>query len=117
MNGEIYILVGTFRKLFVIIIFLFVLFKVIAKNLSEEEIKGLKQMFRNIDTDQSGTITYEELKTGLARLGSRLSEPEVRQLMDAVRFSTIIAPLPIISVTINKFNHIFTGRRRPKWNN
>lgn len=57
--------------------------KVIAKNLSEEEIKGLKQMFRNIDTDRSGTITYEELKTGLARLGSRLSEPEVKQLMDA----------------------------------
>nr|AIA78393.1 calcium-dependent protein kinase [Pyrus x bretschneideri] len=48
--------------------------KVIAENLSEEE------MFTNMDTDKSGTITYEELKTGLARIGSRL---EVRQLMDA----------------------------------
>ncbi|XP_010923910.1 calcium-dependent protein kinase 19 isoform X2 [Elaeis guineensis] len=57
--------------------------KVIAENLSEEEIKGLKQMFTNIDTDKSGTITYEELKSGLARLGSRLSEAEVKQLMDA----------------------------------
>lgn len=57
--------------------------KVIAENLNEEEIKGLKQMFTNMDTDNSGTITYEELKTGLARLGSRLSESEVRQLMDA----------------------------------
>ncbi|XP_008804309.1 calcium-dependent protein kinase 19-like [Phoenix dactylifera] len=57
--------------------------KVIAENLSEEEIKGLKQMFINMDTDKSGTITYEELKTGLARLGSRLSEAEVKQLMDA----------------------------------
>ncbi|KAG0475719.1 hypothetical protein HPP92_015405 [Vanilla planifolia] len=57
--------------------------KVIAENLSEEEIKGLKQMFANIDTDNSGAITYEELKTGLARLGSRLSEAEVKQLMDA----------------------------------
>ncbi|KAL8151208.1 hypothetical protein V2J09_021016 [Rumex salicifolius] len=57
--------------------------KVIAQNMSEEEIKGLKAMFSNIDTDQSGTITYDELKTGLARLGSKLSEPEVQELMEA----------------------------------
>jgi len=41
-------------------------------------------MFANMDTDNSGTITYEELKTGLARIGSRLSEAEVKQLMEAV---------------------------------
>ncbi|KAF7840628.1 calcium-dependent protein kinase 2-like [Senna tora] len=57
--------------------------KVIAENLSEEEIKGLKAMFTNMDTDSSGTITYEELKTGLARIGSQLSEAEVKQLMEA----------------------------------
>jgi calcium-dependent protein kinase len=57
--------------------------KVIAESLSEEEIKGLKAMFTNMDTDKSGTITYEELKTGLARLGSKLSETEVKQLMEA----------------------------------
>lgn len=64
--------------------------QVIAENLSEEEIKGLKQMFTNMDTDNSGTITYEELKSGLARLGSKLSEIEVRQLMEAVRKHYII---------------------------
>lgn len=58
--------------------------QVIAENLSEEEIKGLKSMFANMDTDNSGTITYEELKSGLARLGSKLSEAEVKQLMEAV---------------------------------
>ncbi|KAH6786387.1 calmodulin-domain protein kinase 9 [Perilla frutescens var. hirtella] len=57
--------------------------KVIAENLSEEEIHGLKAMFTNMDTDKSGTITYEELKAGLARLGSKLTKAEVRQLMDA----------------------------------
>ncbi|KAI3753950.1 hypothetical protein L2E82_26015 [Cichorium intybus] len=57
--------------------------KVIAENLSAEEIQGLKSMFTNIDTDNSGTITYEELKTGLARLGSKLTETEVKQLMEA----------------------------------
>ncbi|KAF3453465.1 hypothetical protein FNV43_RR03905 [Rhamnella rubrinervis] len=57
--------------------------KVIAENLSEEEIQGLKQMFTNMDTDNSGTITYDELKAGLTRLGSKLTEAEVRQLMEA----------------------------------
>ncbi|KAK8683703.1 hypothetical protein V6N13_039754 [Hibiscus sabdariffa] len=58
--------------------------KVIAESLSsEEEIKGLKQMFKNIDTDGSGTITLDELRDGLARLGSKLTEPEIKQLMEA----------------------------------
>ncbi|KAL9255091.1 Calcium-dependent protein kinase 21-like protein [Drosera capensis] len=57
--------------------------KVIAESMSEEEVKGLKATFKNIDTDQSGAITYEELKTGLARLGSDLAEAEVKQLMEA----------------------------------
>ncbi|KAJ7532081.1 hypothetical protein O6H91_14G071300 [Diphasiastrum complanatum] len=60
--------------------------KVIAESLSEEEIVGLKEMFRNMDTDDSGTITFEELKSGLARLGSNLAEHEVRQLMQAADF-------------------------------
>ena len=60
--------------------------QVIAENLSEEEIQGLKAMFTNMDTDKSGTITYAELKSGLARLGSTLSEAEVKQLMEAVLY-------------------------------
>lgn len=43
-------------------------------------------MFTNLDTDKSGTITYDELKTGLARLGSSLTEAEVKQLMEAVNY-------------------------------
>ncbi|KAL1196365.1 Calcium-dependent protein kinase 31 [Cardamine amara subsp. amara] len=58
--------------------------KIIAESLSEEEIKGLKTMFTNIDTDKSGTITLEELKTGLTKLGSKLSKTEVEKLMEAV---------------------------------
>jgi len=68
-------------------IFLFV--QVIAESLSEEEIGGLKELFKMIDTDNSGTITYDELKNGLKRVGSDLMEPEIQALMDAV--STTIA--------------------------
>ncbi|KAK8587335.1 hypothetical protein V6N12_021832 [Hibiscus sabdariffa] len=57
--------------------------KVIAENLSEEEIIGLKEMFKSMDTDNSRTITFEELKAGLHRLGTKLSESEVWQLMEA----------------------------------
>lgn len=64
--------------------------KVIAETLSEEEIHGLKQMFNNIDTDGSGSITFEELRTGLSRLGSKLSEAEIKQLMDAVSTRKLI---------------------------
>ncbi|KAM7272777.1 hypothetical protein ACFE04_027440 [Oxalis oulophora] len=57
--------------------------RVIAGCLSEEEIMGLKEMFRGMDTDNSGTITLEELKQGLAKQGTKLSELEVKQLMEA----------------------------------
>ena len=59
--------------------------QVIAERLSEEEIGGLKELFKMIDTDNSGTITFEELKEGLKRVGSELMESEIKDLMDAVR--------------------------------
>lgn len=58
--------------------------QVIAESLSEEEIAGLKEMFKAMDTDNSGAITYDELKAGLKKYGSTLKESEIRDLMDAV---------------------------------
>lgn len=52
---------------------------------------GLKEMFRGMDTDNSGTITLEELKQGLAKQGTKLSEYEVKQLMEAVSCSISIS--------------------------
>lgn len=37
-------------------------FLVVARCLSSEEISGLRQLFKTIDTDGSGTITVDELK-------------------------------------------------------
>lgn len=39
-----------------------------------------------MDTDNSGTITLEELKQGLAKQGTKLSDYEIKQLMEAVSF-------------------------------
>lgn len=58
--------------------------QVIAESLSEEEIAGLKEMFKAMDTDNSGAITFDELKAGLRRYGSTLKDTEIRDLMDAV---------------------------------
>ncbi|KAK4378152.1 hypothetical protein RND71_000014 [Anisodus tanguticus] len=57
--------------------------RVIAESLSEEEIAGLKEMFKAMDTDNSGAITFDELKAGLRKYGSTLKDIEIRELMDA----------------------------------
>lgn len=57
--------------------------RVIAESLSEEEIAGLREMFTAMDTDNSGAITFDELKAGLRRYGSTLKDTEIRDLMDA----------------------------------
>ncbi|XP_073002321.1 calcium-dependent protein kinase 26-like [Typha latifolia] len=57
--------------------------RVIAESLSEEEIAGLREMFMAMDTDNSGAITFDELKEGLRRYGSTLKDTEIRDLMEA----------------------------------
>ncbi|XP_024982450.1 calcium-dependent protein kinase 20-like [Cynara cardunculus var. scolymus] len=57
--------------------------RVIAENLSEEEIAGLKEMFKMIDADGSGQITLEELKKGLEKVGADLKDSEIVRLMEA----------------------------------
>jgi calcium-dependent protein kinase len=39
-------------------------FQVVATHLPPEEIEGIRQMFMDMDTDGSGTISFEELREG-----------------------------------------------------
>ncbi|KHN17081.1 Calcium-dependent protein kinase SK5 [Glycine soja] len=57
--------------------------RIIAERLSEEEIGGLKELFKMIDEDNSGTITFEELKDSLKSVGCDLMESEIKSLMEA----------------------------------
>ena len=52
---------------------------------------GLREMFKSLDTDNSGTITLEELRAGLPKLGTKITESELRQLMEAV-CSYVVVP-------------------------
>lgn len=70
----------------------------IAEILSEEEIAGLKEMFKMIDTDNSGNITLEELKIGLEKVGANLKDSEIHGLMQAV--SSTLAPLMLLEFTL-----------------
>lgn len=74
--------------------------QVIAERLSEEEIAGLKEMFMMIDVDNSGSITFDELKEGLRKLGSALMDTEIRALMEAVSRSSILHILIYISLSV-----------------
>ncbi|KAI4343826.1 hypothetical protein L6164_011131 [Bauhinia variegata] len=56
--------------------------RVIAEHLSVEEVEIIKDMFTLMDTDRDGKITYEELRTGLRKVGSQLAEPEIKMLME-----------------------------------
>uniref|UniRef100_A0ACD6A3U7 Uncharacterized protein n=1 Tax=Avena sativa TaxID=4498 RepID=A0ACD6A3U7_AVESA len=57
--------------------------RVIAEHLSAEEVEVIKEMFALMDTERKGRVTLQELKAGLARVGSKLAEPEMELLMEA----------------------------------
>ena len=58
--------------------------QVIAERLSEEEIAGLRQMFKAVDVQNRGVITFGELRQGLRRYGAELEDREISDIMEAV---------------------------------
>ncbi|MQM14594.1 hypothetical protein Taro_047528, partial [Colocasia esculenta] len=64
--------------------------RVVAEQLSVEEVAGIKEMFEMMDINKNGKITLEELKFGLHKLGQHIPDPDVKILMDAVSSLSII---------------------------
>ncbi|CAM8989304.1 unnamed protein product [Rhodiola kirilowii] len=60
-----------------------IVFRVIAESLSDKELAELNEMFKLIDSDNSGQITFEELQSGMKKLGFNLHESEIINLMRA----------------------------------
>lgn len=58
--------------------------KVIARSLPNQELQGIKEMFKAIDEDGSGTITVDELREGLRKKGAELAWKEVEKIMDRI---------------------------------
>eukprot|EP00775_Hariotina_reticulata_P001153 gene1153-1493_t len=58
--------------------------RVVATHLPPEEIEGIRQMFMDMDTDGSGTISFEELREGLRRKGAHVADSELQRIMASV---------------------------------
>uniref|UniRef100_A0A0C9S649 non-specific serine/threonine protein kinase n=1 Tax=Wollemia nobilis TaxID=56998 RepID=A0A0C9S649_9CONI len=57
--------------------------RVVAEYLSVEEVAGIREMFNMFDTDKNGSITLEELRAGILKLGQQATESDIQMLMDA----------------------------------
>lgn len=57
--------------------------RVVADNLSEDQIEGIKQIFDMMDTDKNGSLTFEELRDGFHLIGQTVPDPDVQILIDA----------------------------------
>ncbi|EFJ43603.1 hypothetical protein VOLCADRAFT_119030, partial [Volvox carteri f. nagariensis] len=57
--------------------------RVLAAALPAEEVSGLKLLFENLDTDQDGLLSVEELRAGLSQRGEQLEDADVRSLLKA----------------------------------
>ena len=57
-----------------------------------------------IDTDNSGQITFEELKDGLKSFGANLNESEIHHLMQAVSTRIILGSHAVLKIEYS-FSH------------
>ena len=62
-------------------------FQVIAERLSDEEIAGLREMFKAVDIKSRGVITFGELRKCLTRYGNELEDAEISNRLEAVSSS------------------------------
>merc|ERR1711972_648116 len=58
--------------------------EIIARQLDENEIHGLREFFISLDTNNDGLLTLEELDNGLEQRGFQKTKSEVQQIMSSV---------------------------------
>lgn len=56
----------------------------VADNLPDDQIDGIRQLFNMMDIDNNGNLNFEELRDGLVKIGHHVTDPDVRMLIDAV---------------------------------
>ncbi|KAL6293809.1 hypothetical protein ACE6H2_001951 [Prunus campanulata] len=57
--------------------------RVVADNLPDDQIDGIRQLFNMMDIDNNGNLNFEELRDGLVKIGHHVTDPDVQMLMDA----------------------------------
>lgn len=56
----------------------------VADNLPDDQVDGIKKMFHLMDTDKNGNLSFQELKDGLNMIGHSIPDADVQMLLDAV---------------------------------
>jgi calcium-dependent protein kinase len=59
-------------------------FKVIARSLPPMELAGMREVFQEMDEDESGTITVDELRQGLRKRGAEVALSEVQHILNDI---------------------------------
>jgi hypothetical protein len=67
-------------------------------------------MFKVIDTDNSGQITFEELRDGLKRFGANLNESEIYDLMQAVSIAAEVLLIHMLHLKPTNCVLVFKNR-------
>ncbi|XP_021849416.1 calcium-dependent protein kinase 24 [Spinacia oleracea] len=57
--------------------------RVVADTLPDEQIEKLRKTFNMMDTDKNGSLSFEELKQGLVKLGHVLPDSDVQMILEA----------------------------------
>ncbi|CAL5211473.1 unnamed protein product [Lathyrus oleraceus] len=57
--------------------------RVVADNLPDDQIDGLRKLFDMMDKDNDGLLTFEELKDGFSMIGQVIPDPDIQTLIDA----------------------------------
>ncbi|KAH9606868.1 hypothetical protein KSS87_019702 [Heliosperma pusillum] len=57
--------------------------RVVADSLPDEQVDKLRRTFNMMDTDKNGSLCFEELKSGLLKLGHALPDSDIQMILDA----------------------------------
>ncbi|XP_074281496.1 calcium-dependent protein kinase 24-like [Silene latifolia] len=57
--------------------------RVVADNLPEEQIEKIRRTFEMMDTDENGSLSFDELKEGLLKLGHPLPDSDIQMIFEA----------------------------------
>merc|ERR1712008_98120 len=77
---------------------------VIAQNLDESKIKGLREVFTQLDSNGDGLLTLNEMKEGLSKAGLKDIPDDIKQIMESVDAdgSGVIDYTEFLAATLDK---------------
>lgn len=82
--------------------------EIIARQLNENEIQGLREFFITLDTNKDGLLTLEELDNGLEQRGFQKTKAELQQIMSSVDIdgNGVIGYTEFLAAALDRKKHL-----------